>query len=129
MLPLLLPPPRPQTTPPTPQTQALAVGMGLLRLVPLILFFVFYKLAGTERARYRLWAKQPFMMGPNVANHTIIMLLGLAFCCLAPLIAPFALLYFTLALVSRGTRETGWRGGCVYDAGPIGKGLTISQMK
>jgi hypothetical protein len=77
--------------------------MGLLRLVPLILFFVFYKLAGTDRARYRLWAKQPFMFGTNVANHTIIMLLGLAFCCLAPLIAPFALLYFTLALVSKGS--------------------------
>lgn len=73
--------------------------MGLLRLVPLILFFVFYKLAGTERARYRLWAKQPFMFGTQVANHTIILLLGLAFCCLAPVIAPFALLYFTLALV------------------------------
>lgn len=80
---------------------ALAVGMGLLRLVPLILFFVFYKLAGTDRARYRLWAKQPFMFGTNVANHTIIMLLGLAFCCLAPLIAPFALLYFTLALLAQ----------------------------
>jgi hypothetical protein len=80
--------------------QALAVGMGLLRLVPLILFFIFYKLAGTERAKYRLWAKQPFVFGANVANHTIIMLLGLAFCCLAPLIAPFVLLYFTLALVS-----------------------------
>jgi formate hydrogenlyase subunit 3/multisubunit Na+/H+ antiporter MnhD subunit len=85
------------------------MGMGLLRLVPLILFFVFYKLAGTERARYRLWAKQPFIFGTNVANHTIIMLLGLAFCCLAPLIAPFALLYFTLALVS-GECQTGTSG-------------------
>jgi hypothetical protein len=73
--------------------------MGLLRLVPLILFAIFYRLAGTERAQYRLWAKQPYAFGTNVANHTIIMLLGLAFCCLAPLIAPFALLYFSLALV------------------------------
>jgi intracellular septation protein A len=79
--------------------QALAIGMSLLRLVPLILFFVFYKLAGTERAKYRLWAKQPFMFGTSVANHTIVMLLGLAFSCLAPLICGFALLYFTLALV------------------------------
>jgi formate hydrogenlyase subunit 3/multisubunit Na+/H+ antiporter MnhD subunit len=81
---------------------ALAVGMGLLRLVPLILFFVFYKLAGTERAQYRLWAKQKYEFGTNVANHTIIMLLGLAFCCIAPLIAAFSFLYFTLALVSGG---------------------------
>jgi formate hydrogenlyase subunit 3/multisubunit Na+/H+ antiporter MnhD subunit len=91
--------------------------MGLLRLVPLILFFIFYKLAGTERAKYRLWAKQPFTFGTNVANHTIIMLLGLAFCCLAPLIAPFALLYFTLALVSVG--EAGG-GGCHGHAGGSG---------
>ena len=37
----------------------------------------------------------------QVANHTIIMLLGLAFCCVAPLIAPFCLLYFTLSLLAQ----------------------------
>eukprot|EP00878_Enallax_costatus_P008398 GHUV01008778.1.p1 GENE.GHUV01008778.1~~GHUV01008778.1.p1 ORF type:complete len:750 (+),score=167.74 GHUV01008778.1:924-3173(+) len=78
---------------------ALGVGMGLLRVVPLIIYFIKDKLAGTERAKYRNWAKQPFSFGTNVANHTIILLLGLAFTCLAPLIAPFCLLYFTLALM------------------------------
>lgn len=81
--------------------QALAVGIGLLRVVPLVLFFVFSKLAGTERAKYRLWAKQPYEFGANVANHSIVILLGLAFTVLAPLIAPFCLLYFTLALLAQ----------------------------
>lgn len=76
-------------------------GMGLLRVVPLVLFFIFSKLAGTERAKYRLWAKQPFKFGTAVANHTMILLLGLAFTCLAPLIAPFAWLYFTLSLMAQ----------------------------
>lgn len=75
--------------------------MGLLRLIPLIIYFIKDKLAGTERAKYRLWAKQTFSFGSNVANHTIILLLGLAFTCLAPLIAPFCLLYFTLALMAQ----------------------------
>lgn len=75
--------------------------MGLLRVVPLVIYFIKDKLAGTERAKYRNWAKQPFSFGANVANHTIILLLGLAFTCLAPLIAPFCLLYFTLALMAQ----------------------------
>jgi hypothetical protein len=82
--------------------QSLGLGMvSLLRLVPLVIFIVMSKLAGTERAKYRLWAKQPFWFGPYVANHTITILLGLAFTCLAPLIAPFCLLYFTLALMAQ----------------------------
>lgn len=80
---------------------ACAIGGGLLRLVGLILFFVFMKLAGTERARYRLWAKQNYEFGTNVANHTMVLLLGLAFTVLAPLIAPFCLLYFSLALLAQ----------------------------
>ena len=77
--------------------QALAVGMGLLRVVPLIIYLIKNKLAGTERAKYRLWAKQTNMFGTSLANHTITILLGLCFCNLSPLIAPFCLLYFTLA--------------------------------
>ncbi|KAF8065514.1 CSC1-like protein [Scenedesmus sp. PABB004] len=80
---------------------ALAVGMALFRLVPLVIYFIKSKLAGTERAKYRAWAVQPFEFGTQVANHTITLLLGLAFCCLAPLIAPFCLLYFSLALLAQ----------------------------
>jgi DNA-directed RNA polymerase III subunit RPC2 len=81
--------------------QACAVGGGLLRIVGLVLYFLFMKLAGTEKARYRLWAKQNYEFGTNVANHTMTLLLGLAFTVLAPLIAPFCLLYFSLALLAQ----------------------------
>jgi DNA-directed RNA polymerase III subunit RPC2 len=81
--------------------QACAIGGGLLRIVGLVLYFVFMKLAGTEKARYRLWAKQNYEFGTNVANHTMTLLLGLAFTVLAPLIAPFCLLYFSLALLAQ----------------------------
>jgi hypothetical protein len=82
-------------------SQALGVGMGLLRIVPLIIYLLKAKLAGTEKAKYRLWAKQYFTFGSQVANHTIISLLGLAYCCLAPLVAPFCLLYFALGLMAQ----------------------------
>eukprot|EP00882_Tetradesmus_deserticola_P001118 GHRQ01001211.1.p1 GENE.GHRQ01001211.1~~GHRQ01001211.1.p1 ORF type:complete len:784 (+),score=334.19 GHRQ01001211.1:817-3168(+) len=81
--------------------QACGLGGDMLRLVGLVLFFVFMKLAGTEKARYRLWAKQNYEFGKNVANHTMVLLLGLAFTVLAPLIAPFCLLYFSLALLAQ----------------------------
>ena len=75
--------------------------MQLLRIVPLIIYLLKAKLAGTEKAKYRLWAKQYFTFGAQVANHTIIALLGLSYCCLAPLVAPFCLLYFALAVMSQ----------------------------
>jgi len=81
--------------------KALGLGMQLLRIVPLIIYLLKAKLAGTEKAKYRLWAKQYFTFGAQVANHTIIALLGLSYCCLAPLVAPFCLLYFALAVMSQ----------------------------
>ncbi|KAI8468680.1 MAG: hypothetical protein J3K34DRAFT_426590 [Monoraphidium minutum] len=76
---------------------ALATGLGVLRLVPLIIYFIKDKLAGTEKAKYRLWAKQTHVFGTFVANHSMVILLGLAFCVISPLITPFCLLYFALA--------------------------------
>lgn len=81
--------------------QALAVGLGLLRIIPLVIFIIRSKLAGTERAKYRVWAKQTLTFGTYVATHTMTILLGLCFCCLSPLIAPFCLLYFTLAILAQ----------------------------
>ena len=82
-------------------SQACKLGLQLLRVVPLVLFLIKSRFAGTERAKYRLWSQQEFTFGDEVANHTIILLLGLAYCCLAPLVAPFCLLYFALALLSQ----------------------------
>jgi uncharacterized membrane protein YgcG len=81
--------------------QACGIGLNLLNIVGFIIYNILNKIAGTERAKYRLWSKQMFSFGTNTANHTIILLLGLSYCCLAPLIAPFCLLYYVLALVSQ----------------------------
>lgn len=80
---------------------ALANGFKMLRIVGLVIYFIKDKLAGTEKAKYRLWAKQPFMFDTFVANHNMVVLLGLAYCCITPLIAPFCLLYFVLATLSQ----------------------------
>jgi hypothetical protein len=81
--------------------QALGLGLKFLRVVLVILYLLKARFAGTERAKYRLWAKQEFSFGTAVADHTIIALLGLAYCCLAPLVAPFCWLYFALALLTQ----------------------------
>jgi hypothetical protein len=36
-----------------------------------------------------------------VADHSLVILLGLAYCCLTPLVTPFCLLYFALTLLSQ----------------------------
>jgi hypothetical protein len=51
--------------------------------------------------RYRLWARQEFTFGAYVARHTMVVLLGLAYCCIAPLITVFCLLYFALVALAQ----------------------------
>lgn len=73
---------------------------SILRLVPFIIFWaktVF--LAATERAKARLWQEQLFSYGTVVVNDTMMMLLGLTFCCICPLIAPAALVYFCTTFI------------------------------
>lgn len=82
---------------------AAAAGGALLRIVGLAIFCIKLKLFGTERARYGAWKPeaQVALYGTSLPNHTIVLLLGLTFCCISPLIAPFCLLYFTSALVAQ----------------------------
>jgi len=78
------------------------VPFSILRLVPFIIFWVKTKfLASTERAKARLWQKQMFSYGKFVANDNIVVLLGLAFCVICPIIAPVALVYFTTSYIVR----------------------------
>jgi hypothetical protein len=81
---------------------AAAAGGALLRIVGLIIFIIKLKLFGTERARYGAWnpKAQAALYGTALPNHTIVILLGLTFCCVSPLIAPFCLLYFSTALLA-----------------------------
>ncbi|PSC73975.1 ERD4-related membrane isoform B [Micractinium conductrix] len=70
-------------------------SLNLLRLVPLIIFWVKSKfLAGTERAKARLWQDQKLTYGTLIPNDTIAILLGMTFCVVCPIIAPVAVIYF-----------------------------------
>ncbi|KAL4515648.1 hypothetical protein Ndes2437B_g07075 [Nannochloris sp. 'desiccata'] len=78
------------------------VPFSILRLVPFIIFWVKTKyLASTERAKARLWQNQMFSYGTVVPGDTIVILLGLTFCIICPIIAPVALVYFTAAYIVR----------------------------
>jgi hypothetical protein len=87
---------------------AAAAGGALLRIVGLVIFMIKLKLFGTERARYAAWnpKAQSAMYGAALPNHTMVILLGLTFCCVAPLIAPFCLLYFSTALLVHKYAQT-----------------------
>lgn len=76
--------------------EALLTGsLTLMRLVPLIIFWVKSRfLAGTERAKARLWQNQLMAYGVLVPNDTMAFLLCLTFCTICPIIAPVGLLYF-----------------------------------
>lgn len=79
------------------QLQALVVQpIGLLRIVPLLLFLVLTRLSGTERAKQRLWRDQQMTYGTLIPGDSIAMLLGLVFCVVCPIITPIALLYFAI---------------------------------
>lgn len=70
-------------------------SMQLLRIVPLIIFWVKTKfLAGTERAKARLWQNQTMAYGTLIPNDSICFLLATVFCTICPIIAPVAVVYF-----------------------------------
>ncbi|KAK9864573.1 hypothetical protein WJX84_004373 [Apatococcus fuscideae] len=73
-----------------------AAPLGFLRLVGVVLFWLLSILAGTERAKARRWSQQSLTYGGQIPNDTIIILLGLVFCCVNPLICLAALLYFLI---------------------------------
>eukprot|EP00891_Asterochloris_glomerata_P009705 jgi/Astpho2/9705/Aster-03695 len=53
--------------------------LGLLRLPGLVIFWLRYRLATTERQKARVWEQSYMKYGTNVANDTIIILLGVYF--------------------------------------------------
>ncbi|KAK9811621.1 hypothetical protein WJX72_007134 [[Myrmecia] bisecta] len=73
--------------------------LKLLRVWGLLLFRIRTALSSTERAKARLWQNQYFSYGRDLPHHTIAILLGLAFCVVAPIIAPVALAYFLVTSI------------------------------
>ena len=53
--------------------------LGIINIVPLVLYILMSGLAGTDRKRYRIWSKQTIKYGKNVPSQTIIVLLGTVF--------------------------------------------------
>lgn len=72
----------------------LVTPLAILRIVPLVIFWVKSKMASTQRARDRLWQDQMFVFGTVLPDDMIAVLLGLTFCIICPLIAPAAMIYF-----------------------------------
>ncbi|DBA75042.1 hypothetical protein WJX77_009599 [Trebouxia sp. C0004] len=70
--------------------------MQLLRLPGLVFFWLKYRLATTPRQKAAVWQDTHLKYGTNVANDTIIMLIGLVYCVIQPIIAPLALIYFAI---------------------------------
>ena len=90
-----------------------------LRLIPFIIFAIRSKLSATERSKARLWSEQYQIYGVEVPQLTMVLLLGLVFCGINPLIPPTCLLYFVVVLffhkyrvmyVARPSYQTGGKG-------------------
>ncbi|KAL3133713.1 hypothetical protein ABBQ32_008207 [Trebouxia sp. C0010 RCD-2024] len=73
--------------------------LQLLRLPGLIIFWLKYRFATTPRQKAAVWQDTRLKYGTNVANDTIIMLIGLVYCVIQPIIAPLALIYFGIGVL------------------------------
>lgn len=69
-------------------------GIGFLNIINLVKLWLMSRFAGTERAKARIWSEQTLEYGEEVPNHTFIILLGLGFSVVNPIVLPCALLYF-----------------------------------
>ncbi|MEW5318377.1 MAG: hypothetical protein WDW38_009602 [Sanguina aurantia] len=74
----------------------------LLNIIGLAIFWVLSLLAGSPKARERVWGEQFTTLGKTIVSHTMTILFGLVFCVINPIIAPVSLAYFCVSnLVER----------------------------
>eukprot|EP00210_Caulerpa_lentillifera_P002275 g2185.t1 len=69
-------------------------GIAFLNLTNLLKLWLMSRFAGTERAKARVWSDQTIEYGDLVPSHTFIILLGLAFSVVNPIVLPVTLIYF-----------------------------------
>lgn len=75
-------------------------GFAFLNIPNLAKLWVLTKFAGTERAASRVWENQTIEYGTEVPSHTLVILLGLVFSVVNPIILPVTLIYFmTMKLI------------------------------
>jgi hypothetical protein len=72
----------------------LAKGIAFLRLPGAAIFYLLTRLSGTKRQKKKLWSQQYMQYGPELADHTLVLLLVFVFCVMQPFIPVVALLYF-----------------------------------
>jgi len=73
-----------------------AAPFALLRLPALALFSLKTATAGTERAKARLWQDQFQAYGPRLPRLSLVLLLGVTFTPINPIVPPACLLYFLM---------------------------------
>lgn len=73
--------------------------IGLLRLPGFVIYYILTFLAATERAKARLWQEQTMTYGDVLPNHTLVILLGVVFAAINPIITLTALVYFVTNII------------------------------
>lgn len=71
-------------------------SIAFLRLIGLAQFLLFTKLSKSKTARDRLWSEQYTNCGSSVSDHTMTILLGVAFACVNPIICLVCFMYFVV---------------------------------
>jgi hypothetical protein len=72
-------------------------GLELSRLVPLVIYHVKRRyLCKTEAELQEAWAPPSFGYATNVPNDMLIITIALCYSVIAPMILPFAILYFSV---------------------------------
>lgn len=71
-------------------------SIGFLRIIGISIFSVRMLLTKSQRAKDALWQNQKIMFGGAMTAHTSIFMLGIVFCCQAPIITVACLYYFAL---------------------------------
>ena len=72
-------------------------GLELSRLVPLVIYHIKRKyLCKTDADRQQAWAPPSFSYATKVPNDMLIITIALCYSVIAPMILPFAILYFSV---------------------------------
>eukprot|EP00803_Ostreobium_quekettii_P011457 evm.model.scf_1059.5 EVM.evm.TU.scf_1059.5 scf_1059:28549-38537(-) len=78
----------------------LETPISLLRLPGFVIYAIKSYLSSTERAKARLWQDQTMTYGDVVPDHTMVILLGVVFAAINPIITVTALAYFLVNTIA-----------------------------